>query len=89
MGVEMELLSDAEGIPSEPIEPYLLLERAGPILFGEFWRAPFCAMFEINERVLRRMLAGTADVPAGLLHDIELALRDHGTALDNLLAEWP
>ena len=66
-----------------------LISRAGPILFGEFWRAPFCAMFGINERNLRRMIGGEAPVPAGLLHDVEIALRDHGTELDNLLAEWP
>ena len=66
-----------------------LIARAGPILYGRAWRADFCHTFQLNERRLRRMLAGTEDVPEGLLRDVETALRDHGTSLDDLLSEFP
>jgi hypothetical protein len=66
-----------------------LVARAGPILFGRHWRADFCHTFALNERRLRRMLAGAEGVPEGLLRDVEMALRDHGTSLDGLLAEFP
>ena len=80
-----------ESVPSEPTDPSRLLARAAELLFGpgDDWRGLFAQMFEINKRHLRRMLDGTADVPAGLLHDVEMALRDHGTTLDALLAEFP
>jgi hypothetical protein len=66
-----------------------LIERAGQILFGSLWRAPFCDTFDIGDRRLRRMLKGQEEIPAGLLHDVETALRDHGTHLDALLCDFP
>jgi len=64
-----------------------LLERAGRVLFGRYWRADFEDRFNLSNRALRRMLKGEQDVPDGLLRDIEVCVRDHCGAADELLEE--
>lgn len=65
------------------------IESAGRLLWPSDWRAHFEDRFGISNRRLRRMLAGSEPVPAGLLTDVEFALRDHGQALDRLLETIP
>lgn len=57
----------------------------GKALWGDYWRAPFAHQFDINPRTLRKMIAGTAEVPAGLVQEMETALRDRSQSIDRLL----
>lgn len=61
------------------------LKRAGELLHGHFWRAPFETEFGVGNRALRRMLAGRQEIPDGLAREIETSLRDHNNAVDALL----
>lgn len=65
------------------------IEAAGRLMWGHDWRAPFEDRFGISNRRLRRMLNGDADVPLGLVQDVEIALHDHGHKLDRVLEMVP
>ena len=62
-----------------------MLEQAGTLLFGEYWRAPFCEKFWTDIRRLRRMLKGDDEITEVLARDIETALREHANRIDELL----
>lgn len=62
-----------------------MLEQAGKLLFGQYWRMPFEDRFSVSNRTLRRMLKGEQNIPAGLVRDMEMALRDHANAVDEML----
>lgn len=61
------------------------LSDVGQLLFGDFWRLPFERKFGISNRSLRRMLNNEQPIPAGLVADIETAVRDHAFRVDAML----
>lgn len=54
-------------------------------LYGDWWRADFERHFAVSNRSLRRMLADEQDIPAGLVRDLETALRDKANKIDDLI----
>lgn len=67
------------------------LKTVGEVLFGRHWRRDFEDRFNISNRTLRRMLANEHDIPAGLVADMEVCMRDHiyraDAVLEVLIAE--
>lgn len=68
--------------------PTAIIERAGRILYGENWKARFCADFDLSTKTLYQILKGKSEPFPDLLAAVETALRDHGNALDDLLEEF-
>lgn len=62
-----------------------ILESCGRLLFGTQWRHGFEDFFSLSNRSLRRMLNGQATIPAGLVLELETAVRDHLDRGDRLL----
>ncbi len=61
------------------------LTKAGTLLFGIAWRAPFERQYKIGSASLRRMIKDMAPIPAGLAREVEIDLRDRANEIDELL----
>lgn len=58
------------------------LRAIGERLYGSAWRCRLAAALEVNERTVRRWLAGTTPIPAGLAREIATALRRIAAEID-------
>jgi hypothetical protein len=64
-----------------------LLERVGNFIYGEQWQAPLARDLRVNERSMRRWVAGTDQIPSGVWNDLGSNLETWHRALGYLVAE--
>lgn len=60
------------------------LATYGQALYGAHWAAPLAKALNVNERNLRRWLAGTADPPPGIIDDLRALVRQKISELEAL-----
>jgi hypothetical protein len=61
-----------------------LLVECGQALYGERWQTPLARDLGVADRTVRRWVAGTSDVPAGLYVDLLRLTQKRSAALDGL-----
>lgn len=61
-----------------------LLIESGVALYGPRWQAELARELGVADRTIRRWVAGTSDVPAGLYVDLLRLTQLRGAALDAL-----
>lgn len=61
-----------------------ILEKAGRALYGAEWHR-LGHDLELHERSFRRMVSGKNRIPAGVVKDLEILLRDRQAKLDDLI----
>lgn len=61
-----------------------LLVECGQALYGERWQSPLARDLGVADRTVRRWVAGTSDVPAGLYVDLLRLTQKRSAALDGL-----
>jgi hypothetical protein len=54
---------------------HILLRQVGSFFYGEEWQAPLARDLRVNERSLRRWLAGTEKIPRGIWRDFSISFR--------------
>jgi hypothetical protein len=62
-----------------------LLKSVGEFIYGEEWQAPLARDLGVNERSMRRWVAGTDEIPRGVLSDLGARLEIWHRALGDLL----
>ena len=63
----------------------ILLRQVGSFFYGEEWQAPFARDLRVNERSLRRWVAGTEEIPRGVWRDLAARLEIYHRALGPLI----
>ena len=66
---------------------YLLLQQVGKFFHGDEWQAPLARDLSVNERTMRRWVAGTEEVPRGVWRDLAARIEMYGRMAQGLLAE--
>ncbi len=61
-----------------------LLAECGAALYGERWQSPLARDLGVADRTVRRWVAGTSDVPAGLYVDLLRLTQERAATLDAL-----
>lgn len=61
-----------------------LLLEAGEALYGPRWQAELARELGVADRTVRRWVAGTSDVPAGLYVDLLRLTQERASVLDAL-----
>lgn len=61
-----------------------LLAECGEALYGPRWQADLARDLGVADRTVRRWVAGTSDVPAGLYVDLLRLTQERAAALDAL-----
>lgn len=61
-----------------------LLVECGEALYGPRWQSELARELDVSDRTMRRWVAGTTDVPAGLYVDLLRLTQERGAALDAL-----
>jgi len=61
-----------------------LLVEAGETLYGSQWQSAIARDLGVADRTVRRWLAGTSEVPAGLYLDLLRLTQERAAALDAL-----
>ena len=61
-----------------------LLVEAGEALYGPRWQSELARDLEVSDRTMRRWVAGTTDVPAGLYIDLLRLTQERAAQLDAL-----
>ena len=61
-----------------------LLAECGETLYGPRWQSALAADLGVADRTVRRWVAGTSDVPAGLYVDLLRLTQERAAALDAL-----
>lgn len=61
-----------------------LLVECGEALYGPQWQSALARDLDVSDRTIRRWVAGTTDVPAGLYLDLLRLTQERAAALDNL-----
>jgi hypothetical protein len=61
-----------------------LLVECGEALYGERWQSPLARDLGVADRTVRRWVAGTSDVPAGLYVDLLRLTQERAVVLDAL-----
>lgn len=64
------------------------LEHIASLIWGRHWRTDLEDNIHVNQRVIRRWMAGTQAVPAGVIADLEQILRDHLFKLDEAMERF-
>src|SRR5262249_32434366 len=64
-----------------------LLQTVGEFTYGEEWQAPLARGLGVNERTMRRWVAGTDKIPSGVWRDLGSKLEIWHRALGQLAAE--
>ncbi len=64
-----------------------LLKRIGEFIYGDQWQAPLARDLGVNERSMRRWVAGTDEIPRGVWRDLGSRLEIWHRALGHLVAE--
>lgn len=62
-----------------------LLEACGRALYGEQWQVPLSRDLDVNDRTVRRWVAGDSTIPMGLNIDLLRLLAERGAAIDELV----
>ena len=63
-----------------------LLKRVGTFIYGEEWQAPLARDLGVNERSMRRWVAGTDEIPRGVWRDLGDRLEIWHRALGHLVS---
>jgi len=61
-----------------------LLRDAGEALYGPRWQTDIARDLHVSDRTVRRWLAGSADLPPGVVTDLRRLCEARAVALDNL-----
>ena len=61
-----------------------LLVECGEALYGPRWQSELARDLGVADRTIRRWVAGTHDVPAGLYVDLLMLTQERARALDAL-----
>lgn len=61
-----------------------LLVEAGEALYGPLWQSALARDLDISDRTVRRWVAGTSPVPAGLYIDLLRLTQERAAVLDAL-----
>ena len=61
-----------------------LLVECGEALYGSRWQSELARDLQVSDRTMRRWVAGTTDVPAGLYLDLLRLTQERAAALDAL-----
>lgn len=61
-----------------------LLVECGEALYGTRWQSELARDLQVSDRTIRRWVAGTSDVPAGLYVDLLRLTQERAAALDAL-----
>ncbi|HMN55601.1 MAG TPA: hypothetical protein PKE15_00005 [Ottowia sp.] len=61
-----------------------LLVECGEALYGPQWQSALGRDLEVSDRTMRRWVAGTSDVPAGLYVDLLRLTQERSAVLDAL-----
>lgn len=61
-----------------------LLVECGEALFGPRWQSELARELQVSDRTVRRWVAGTSEVPAGLYVDLLRLTQERAQALDDL-----
>jgi hypothetical protein len=64
-----------------------LLRNVGEFFHGHEWQAPLARDLHVNERTMRRWVAGTEAIPSGVWNDLGRNIEIYYQALGNLLGE--
>ena len=64
--------------------PIDLLAACGSALYGPQWQSPLARDLGISDRTVRRWLAGTSEMPAGVLSELLQLLQARAVTLGNL-----
>ena len=64
---------------------HILLRQVGIFFHGEEWQAALARDLRVNERSLRRWVAGTEEIPRGVWRDLAAHLEIHSRALGPLI----
>jgi hypothetical protein len=67
--------------------PADLLADTGRALFGDHWRVPLSEALNVDERLVRRWLSGTNELPHPVLAKVERLLRDRQDTIAGILHE--
>ncbi len=61
-----------------------LLVECGEALYGQQWQSALARDLDVADRTVRRWVAGTSEVPAGLYLDLLRLTQERAAALDAL-----
>jgi transposase-like protein len=61
-----------------------LLVEAGEALYGQQWQSALARDLGVADRTVRRWVAGTSEVPAGLYVDLLRLTQERAALLDSL-----
>lgn len=61
-----------------------LLVECGEALYGPRWQSELARDLQVSDRTMRRWVAGTTDVPAGLYLDLLRLTQERSALLDAL-----
>jgi hypothetical protein len=61
-----------------------LLVECGEALYGPLWQSALARDLDVSDRTVRRWVAGTSDVPAGLYTDLLRLTQERAEKLDAL-----
>jgi len=61
-----------------------LLVECGEALYGPLWQSALARDLGISDRTMRRWVAGTSEVPAGLYIDLLRITQERAQVLDEL-----
>lgn len=61
-----------------------LLVECGEALYGPRWQSELARELDVSDRTMRRWVAGTTDVPAGLYVDLLRLTQERAARLDAL-----
>ena len=61
-----------------------LLVETGEALYGPLWQSALARDLGVSDRTVRRWVAGTSDVPAGLYLDLLRLAQERAAVLDAL-----
>jgi hypothetical protein len=62
-----------------------LLQNVGEFFYGQEWQAPLARDLRVNERSMRRWLAGTENIPQGIWTDLSSKLKIYQNGLGILV----
>lgn len=61
-----------------------LLVETGETLYGQQWQSALARDLSVSDRTVRRWVAGTSEVPAGLYTDLLRLTQERAATLDML-----
>lgn len=58
-----------------------ILRQAGEALYGPHWQTALARALQVNDRTMRRWIAGDSPLPDGLNEELAALCRHHGRGL--------